>query len=100
MMVKFCELSLKNPSGFRAAAWDFTNLGKCGGFREQDFAMALRTKIRYYVQPNGDKANGDKDVYDERSFLPGKALPDELTRFEEHDSGQHSGTYCRLQWWR
>jgi len=49
MMVKMNELSLENSRGFRATACDFTNLGKYGGFHEQEFAMASRTKIRYYV---------------------------------------------------
>jgi len=35
MMVKTHEFSLENPHGFKATAWDFTNLGKYGGFCEQ-----------------------------------------------------------------
>jgi len=49
MMVKMYELSLENNHGFRAAAWDFTNLDKYGDFCKQKIAMASRTNIHYYV---------------------------------------------------
>ena len=44
MMVKMYEFFLENNRGFRATAWDFTNLGKYGGFQEHEFAMASRTR--------------------------------------------------------
>ena len=44
----------KDPLGFRAAIWNFTALGRFGGFRCGEFAMDSRTSIRYYILPNGD----------------------------------------------
>ena len=55
MKVKIYELSLENSRCFRAAMWDFTNMGKNAGFHEQGFAMASRTKNCYYLRINGDK---------------------------------------------
>jgi len=55
MMVKMWELAQDDSLGFRAAAWDFTNLGKYERFREQEFAMESRNKLRYYVLPDGTK---------------------------------------------
>ena len=55
MMVKMWELAQYDSLGFRAAAWDITNLGKYGGFHEQEFAMESRNMIRHYVLPDGTK---------------------------------------------
>jgi len=55
MMVKMLELSKADQLGFRSAAWDFTNLGKCDGFCEQEIAMANLTKTRYYILSSGLK---------------------------------------------
>ena len=55
MCAKMCELSKadKNPLGFKAAAWNYTAVGRYGGFRAQEFCMESKTVIRYYVLPDG-----------------------------------------------
>ena len=44
----------RDPLGFRATIWNFTALGRFGGFSCGEFAMDSRTSIRYYILPNGD----------------------------------------------
>ena len=55
MCAKMNELQKddNNPLGFRAAAWNFTALGRFGGFRCGEFAMDSKFTIRYYVLPDG-----------------------------------------------
>ena len=55
MIVKMQELAEEDPLGFAAAAFDFTALGRFGGFRQQEFCMDSKKKIKYYVIPNGTK---------------------------------------------
>ena len=56
-LAKMLELMIddKNPLGFKAAVWNYTALGRFGGFRCGEFAMDSRTTIRYYLLPNGEK---------------------------------------------
>jgi hypothetical protein len=44
----------EDPLGFKAAVYEFTQLGSFGGFCQQEFAMDSKTQIKYYVKPNGD----------------------------------------------
>ena len=55
-LAKMLDLMIedKNPLGFKAAVWNFTALGRFGGFRCGEFAMDSRTQIRYYILPNGE----------------------------------------------
>ena len=49
-------MAQENLLGFKAAVYEFTALGRFGGFRWQEFAMDSTTKIKYYVLPDGTKA--------------------------------------------
>jgi len=53
MIVKMQEMSRDDPLGFKAAAYEFTALGRFGGFRQQEFCMDSKRTIKYYVMPNG-----------------------------------------------
>ena len=55
MCVRMCELAKDdaNPLGFRSAAWNYTAVGRYGGFRAQEFCMDSKYTIRYYVLPDG-----------------------------------------------
>ena len=53
MIVKMQELAQEDPLGFKAAAFEFTALGRFGGFRQQEFCMDSKNSIKYYVLPNG-----------------------------------------------
>ena len=53
MIVKMQELAQEDPLGFKAAVFEFTALGRFGGFRQQEFCMDSKTVIKYYVLPNG-----------------------------------------------
>ena len=55
MCLKMCQLAKedKDSVGFRSAAWDWTALGRYGGFRAQEFCMEKSKKIRYYAMPDG-----------------------------------------------
>ena len=55
MLEKMRHLAKEDHFSFRACIWEFTALGKFGGFREQEFAMEKRFVIRHYLLPNGDK---------------------------------------------
>ena len=54
MCVRMCELAKDeaDPLGFRATAWNYTAVGRYGGFRAQEFCMDSKYKIRYYVMPD------------------------------------------------
>lgn len=55
MIVKMYELSKEDPLSFAACIYDFSGSGCFGGFREQEFAMESKTKIRYFIKPDGTK---------------------------------------------
>ena len=68
VLTKMCELAGQaHRHSFRACAWDFTGAGCFGGYREQEFAMASRQEIRWYVASDGTKI--------ERAFLMDDFLP-------------------------
>ena len=48
-------MAQENLLGFKAAVYEFTALGRFGGFCWQEFAMDSTTKIKYYVLPDGTK---------------------------------------------
>ncbi|KAL7527743.1 hypothetical protein ACHAXR_002105, partial [Thalassiosira sp. AJA248-18] len=56
-IVKMEELSHEDPLGFNAAVYDFVfvALGRFGGFRQQEFCMDTKRRIKYYVMPDGTK---------------------------------------------
>ena len=54
MIVEMCRQAEEDPLGFKAAVYEFTQLGSFGGFRQQEFAMDSKSQIKYYVKPNGD----------------------------------------------
>ena len=55
MIVEMCRQPEEDPLGFKAAVYEFTQLGSFGGFRQQEFAMDSKSqKIKYYVKLNGD----------------------------------------------
>ena len=54
MIVEMCRQAEEDPLGFKAAIYEFTQLGSFGGFRQQKFAMDSKNQIKYYVKPNGD----------------------------------------------
>ena len=80
MMEKMRHFAQENRFSFRACIWDFTALGKFGGFREQEFAMERPYAIRYYVLPNGDKV---VRAFVLRNFL---FYADELVRIPVHEA--------------
>ena len=47
------EISNKDPLGFNATTFDFTALGRFGGFCQQEFVMDSKTEIKYYVMSEG-----------------------------------------------
>jgi len=51
--VKMHELAREDPLGLRAAIFDIAALGRLGGFRQQEYAMDTKTKIKTYLLPNG-----------------------------------------------
>jgi hypothetical protein len=54
VIARMAELAEESPqTGFRATAWDITDMGRFGGFRQQEYAMDSRTEIKFYVLPNG-----------------------------------------------
>ena len=58
---------------FEAAAWNFTAVGRYGGFRAQEFCMDSPKEIRYYVMPDGTEivrafTNSDFLFYDKDSI--------------------------------
>jgi len=44
MIVEMCHQAKEDPLGFKAAVYEFTQLGSYGGFRQQEFAMDSRAK--------------------------------------------------------
>ena len=54
MLLELCRQAKEDPLGFKAAVYEFTQLGSFGGFRQQEFAMDSKNQIKYYVKPNGD----------------------------------------------
>ncbi|KAL7525503.1 hypothetical protein ACHAXR_001038, partial [Thalassiosira sp. AJA248-18] len=69
VLAKMCELSKEDPLGFKACVWDFTGLGRFGGFRQQEFAMDSKKSIKQYVLPDGSTVvrcftTGDFIMYD------------------------------------
>jgi hypothetical protein len=45
--------SLGSFTGFRSLAWDIVALGCYGGFRQQEYAMDHKTKVKYFNTPKG-----------------------------------------------
>ena len=43
--------SLGSFTGFRSLAWDIAALGRYGGFRQQEYAMDHKTKVKYLNTP-------------------------------------------------
>ena len=56
VIVRMYELSLDESCRFgaRKAIWNWTSLGRFGGYRRQEFAMDKSDEIQYYVKPNGE----------------------------------------------
>ena len=54
MIVEMCRQAKEDPLGFKAAVYEFTQLGSHGGFRQQEFAMDSKSQTKYYVKPNGN----------------------------------------------
>ena len=51
---KMCELAKDaDPLSFQACVWDFTGVGRFGGFRSQEFAMDSKKHVKMYVLPDG-----------------------------------------------
>ena len=53
VIAKLCELAQEDGLGFKACVWDFTGVGRFGGFRLQEFAMDSKHTIKYYILPDG-----------------------------------------------
>jgi hypothetical protein len=45
--------SLGSFTRFRSLAWDIATLGRYGGFRQQEYAMDHKTKVKYFNSPKG-----------------------------------------------
>jgi hypothetical protein len=45
--------SLGSFIGFRSLAWDIAALGHYGGFRQQEYAMDHKTKVKFFNTPKG-----------------------------------------------
>jgi hypothetical protein len=43
-------------TGFKSLVWDIAALGRYGGFRQQEYAMDHKTKVKYFVTPAGQIA--------------------------------------------
>ena len=55
MCIKMMDLAKEYGNlSFQAAVWNFTALGRYGGFRAQEFCMDSPHEIRFYICPNGD----------------------------------------------
>ena len=53
-IAKMMELAnASDPLGFQACVWDFTGLGRFGGFRLQEFAMDAKHVVKLYILPDG-----------------------------------------------
>ena len=51
---KMHDLACPGPStGSRALVWDIAALGRYGGFRQQEYAMDHKNKVKYFVTPIG-----------------------------------------------
>jgi len=53
MIVEMCRQAKQDPLGFHACTFQFTGIGRFGGFRQQEFAMDSRTQIKHYILPDG-----------------------------------------------
>ena len=55
MCVRMYKLAKDNANslGFQSAAWNYTAVGRYGGFRVQEFCMDSKYTIGYYVLPDG-----------------------------------------------
>ena len=38
-------------TGFRSLVWDIAALGRYGGFRQQEYTMDHKNKVKYFVTP-------------------------------------------------
>ena len=93
MCVKMCELARDaDPLGFRATAWNWTALGRYGGFRAQEFGMDSPKKVKHYVLPDGTLV---VRAFTQRNFkcydVEGTRLSDALAlanRAQVHATGQ------------
>lgn len=53
-MIAFMRQQAKeDPLSFKAAVSEFTAIGCFAGFRQQEFAMDSKDRIKYYVKPDG-----------------------------------------------
>ena len=51
---KMHDLARPGPfTGFRSLVWDIAALGRYGGFRQQEYAMDHKNKVKYFVTPAG-----------------------------------------------
>jgi hypothetical protein len=51
---KMYELALLGPfTGFRYLVWDIAALGRYGGFRQQEYTMDHKNKVKYFITPAG-----------------------------------------------
>ena len=51
---KMHDFSRQGPfTGFRSLVWDITALGRYGGFRQQEYAMDHKNKVKYFNTPVG-----------------------------------------------
>lgn len=56
LILKLRDLAFGGDAlGFEAAIFDYVALGRYSGHRSQEFCMESKTKIHYYIMPNGDK---------------------------------------------
>ena len=79
MVVKVFHQAKEDPLGFKAAVYEFAQLGSFGGFRQQEFAMDSKSQIKHYVKPNGNLVVRAFTVrnfifYDAGAVLPSKSL--------------------------
>ncbi len=51
---KMHDLARQGPfTGFRSLVWDIAALGHYGGFRQQEYAMDYKNKVKYFNTPVG-----------------------------------------------
>ncbi len=59
--------SLGSFTGFGSLAWDIVALGLYGGFRQQEYAMDHKTKVKYFNTP---KRASRVRLYYQEYFIP------------------------------
>ena len=83
--------STGDPSGFRAAYFDFVALGCYRGFRQQEFAMDTKKHTKYYVFSDGTTV---VHAFTVKNFI---FFDEDMTLLQERDVMEKFGTKYGVQ---